>query len=242
MRSLASEPAVLGHLLICFWIIYLYLIRNQNNYKFYAIRSSLIFLFLSVTIPGSFYSAFFLFLLVILLIFELLPKWQSIPITSVSIGLAILLPSLVYFDTSFRFFYILDVIYNNPSSILEQGAMRRLLNIPISLNAGLEHGILGSGFSTESVRISQTFLGEKLFFYVSDRNMGGLVELFLRLGILSIPIFIVFFISLGFLKIENNTKLNNFFRIASMYIIFTYSSLANPIIWLIYFKILKRNN
>jgi hypothetical protein len=142
-----------------------------------------------------------------------------------------------------RVVFILQTLLENPVLLYEQGAMLRVMNVPISLYGGILHGLFGAGFgSPEVVSGSIPALpGNPFAFEVADRNLGGAVELFLRLGIGAVPLLL--FILLKTLRIGKGvcmlgtTKVRIGIPLAIVVFLtsFTYSSIGNPLIWLLFF-------
>ena len=243
VRSLTSEPAVFGHLLTVMTImVVFYAVRN--NWSINRIVIFLLFLFAAnVFLSRSFYSiSYHLFMLSLFLFFINKKAFFGLVIL-----MGIVFPAffLNFLESEIRFFHIARTLIENPLDIYEQGAMLRVLNVPISIIGSHAFGILGSGFAPlTTAQGSVPFLpANPYFFEVGDRNMGGGVELFLRLGILSIPFFVWYFYTLykisriKFFLRGREVSIGLWFAITLFLVTFTYSSIGNPMIWISFFLV-----
>ena len=244
VRSLASEPAVFGHLLTIFNLIFVILyVKIEDRKLRNAVFFTLVLLLLNVILARSAYSAgiHFIFLLTLIFVWS---KFIGL-IATYSISLLIVVIVLSLDSDDIRLIKMLQTILTNPVALYEQGAFLRVLNIPISIYGSYMHGIFGSGFDADTLVAGsfKVFDGIPYKFVVSDRNMGGTVEVYLRLGVLSLFFFLIYlgFIWKSFGKLR---KLNH--RQVSLdcwiigwifFMTFSYSSIANPIIWLAFFLI-----
>lgn len=244
VRSLASEPSVFGNLiLILSGFGMLIAARDGWPAKWFLI-SQVVFLASTVLLAQSSYAIavqFVVFLastlvisLRLFLVLCLLTMW-------VIIGFLVGIEA-----EGIRALFILQSLVQNPILLYEQGAILRVMNVPVSLYGGVLHGVFGAGFgSGNSVSGSIPALpGYPIPFEVGDRNVGGLVELFLRLGIGAVPLLSLYLqqilrisrvaVRLGADQIRLGVPLAFVIFLTS----FTYSSIGNPMVWLLFFSVL----
>ena len=243
VRSLTSEPAVFGNLLLTLNCLLVY----YGVVKKWFLRSLHVtnFTLLSATmlLSMSFYAVFYHLIAIIFFLYLTDRKLFIVSLTILGIVSVLLITTP--FSTDLRLLYILKTLIESPVSLYDQGAMLRVLNVPISIIGSIHYGPLGSGFApSHLVHGTVPFLPSLPYsFTVGDKNMGGLVELFLRLGLLSVPLLYWYFFSLYRvcrLKIileSRITRLGLWFAFVVFLVTFTYSSIGNPIIWLLFFLV-----
>lgn len=248
VRSLTGEPSHFAKLLIFFNILIVYNIlfsakkdtRKILYFKSFSISVTL--LLLSLLLAGSAYMLAIHMLVIALLLFA-----YSYVIFMLYIACAmvfiIMIPTLGLLDET-RLAYIIDTSFNSPELLLEQGAFSRLTNIILSINSSLEYGLLGAG-SQNSLGTTTIFIwpfGEYTY-VISNRYFGGVIELFLKFGLLSIPIIATYiYLVAKLLIIDKDIRLRIFFAISILILTVQDGTLVNPLPWLIFFYILKNIN
>lgn len=249
VRSLASEPAVFGNLLSIINILWVFIYTNHNKtpHGMLIVITSLFFLLVNFLLAGSFYSIFYHAIIVALLIYYV----KRYIIISISPLIGVLVFEIYYLMQSGktanigfdRFYDILLIIVNNPLQLYEQGAFLRVMNVPISIYGGLLHSIIGSGFAPSSMVYGEivAISGVPYQFSLGDRAAGGVVELFLRLGVLSLPILYWYYTILktisryGIIVDNKYVNIGKWAAISLFLLGFTYNSMANPLLWLVTF-------
>ena len=247
VRSLTSEPAVFGYTLslLNVYVVYMLTFRYRASARC-VLLMSLGLLAANLVLAASFYSVFWHFIILLALVFFLDKRLFVLASLGCFASFNLLPMAYQYFDN--RFFYIMEIALNDPLLLYEQGAFLRVLNVPISLYGGFFHGPFGSGFAppytvSGGIRI---FENAPFYFDVGDRNAGGIVEFYLRLGLLALPILWWYFCSL--LKISRLSwpigrgqfPIGRWAAISIFILSFLYNSMANPLIWLIFFLFLQK--
>jgi hypothetical protein len=90
---------------------------------------------------------------------------------------------------------IIDIAYilaYNPEAILQQGAMKRVMNISLSLNSLELFGIFGAGNNPATYYTSISTPIGTLYYVVGNRGFGGVVEFIMKFGVLSTPFIAVY--------------------------------------------------
>lgn len=231
VRSLCSEPSTFSYTLIllnCIYILIIYDIKRSNTK---IIRSSIPFVIFNLIFSQSFFGFFIHALPLILFFFKgKILKFLSTAIISLYSLKAILPVLLSYYSN--RFFYILNASVNNPILLLEEGAMKKVLNLPLSIEGGLKNKFLGLGFDSSTTN-NFTYLKGLLVIDITNKNMGGLIEIFMQLGILSLPFFIVL---LSKIYMSNDFTYPIFVFTFSVLI---YNSYGHPLNWVLIIFILS---
>ncbi|WP_305463966.1 hypothetical protein [Photobacterium leiognathi] len=197
VRSLSPEPATLGKVFNILFVLSIFLLIKDSLKLDYAkiYTVILIYLFAIGGISRSAYAFAIFLILVFPLLFIINRKLFFIFVIIAMFSLPLIATVNGYFS-EVRMFKMFDLLYNEPSMLLQQGAIRRLLNIPISINNLQYFGFFGAGNSPlryESVL--NTPIGQ-LQYTAFNRNLGGYIELVLKFGILSLPIFFIYLKSL----------------------------------------------
>lgn len=246
VKSLTPEPSVFGTLLIFLNLLYLYTYIEERGRVVTGTQLLILsivsfnLLAFSVLLIQSFF-AFFLHLLTLSILFFFIRKRYFILLFLVCIFLFALVSTMSL--GSGRFFVILDIVMNNPDFLLKQGAMARLLNIPISIIASLQNGILGVGFDASNT-VDISLFNDAYKMAVVDRNLGGFIEFFLKLGFASIPLFLILFLVFyklaGYKVFINNRSVNLGLGIvfSLAIIIINNGTMVSPIIWFTLFYII----
>ncbi|WP_254277482.1 hypothetical protein [Halomonas sp. 3H] len=198
-RSLTGEPSHLGKVITLMNVLMLYIIMKENSYGFssrlnMSFVASFLLLALSGLVARSAY-AFAVHLSVVLFFFVSVMKAKTVIRIISSISLMFIFFILLHlFDvmSGTRIEAMFLLAFNNPEALLQQGAARRVFNIPLSLNNLRYFGIFGSG-ERESVynAVLWTPIGD-LSYFANYRNLGGLIEFVMRLGVFSFPFLLVF--------------------------------------------------
>lgn len=239
VKSLTSEPSVFGALLIFLNLLFIHTYVEERGREITGKQLlnlsvvSIALLAFSVLLIQSFF-AFFLHLLTLSILVFFIRKRYFLLLFLVGVFLYALVSTMSM--GSGRFFVILDLVMNNPEYLLTQGAMARVLNIPISLIASWQNGIFGAGFdAARSVEVS-LFNGAYRVFIV-DRNLGGFIEFYLKMGVASIPLFVLLFLTLYKLSDYSIVIRNRIFKfgtataISISIIIFNNGTMVSPLIW-----------
>lgn len=236
-KSLTGEPSQFGRVIMLINVLFLFqkIVINKNvNLKKY-LYFSVVLLILNVFLSRSFY-AFALHFLIVFLFSYYVSKKYLVVFSFLSVFSLLLL--YMYIDPSSRFYIILDALATNPDFIFSQGAIRRVLNVPISIYASYQYGAFGAGFSGSNLLVSSMpFFGYDIPFAIFGRNLGGLIEYYLRLGILSLPLFSVYFLLLlkscsvkSFYKGKKNS-IGYFFAFCVFILTFLDGSPSDPMKW-----------
>lgn len=246
VRSLTGEPAVLGKIFTMLNVIVVYLIfKDSKKYSLlHVYLATVIFFALNLTISRSAYSVGIHFFLILVLLSIVNFRMFIILILCSLFGFTLLLSLAKYFE-GLRLAVVFSMLLENPQELLKQGAMRRVMNIPISINNLNYFGILGAGNSPEEyyARVITPF---GLLDYIAfNRNIGGFIEYVLKFGIFSIPIMailITFLVrTLSIKMLFNNRSYNIGFFLALAVLCLTYqdSTPAFPLSWffVLYFPV-----
>jgi hypothetical protein len=237
-RSLTGEPAHLGKVFIILNVLFLFdmCISKKSIFKpNQLIVVSVLFLLVNTLISQSFYAIFFHASILAILIFFV----DKIMFTYLSVVLATFLGFFISFindlSSDIRFVNILTLIINTPSELLNQGAIRRVFNVPLSLNNLKYFEWYGSGSDPKTfVAALNTPLGV-LHYSGLNRAYGGVIEFALKFGALSIPLFITYFfllfrISAVRIKFkEKNINIGLFFALSIFILTFQEGALAKPL-------------
>lgn len=241
VRSLTGEPSHLGkiYIILNFLLICMYARKSQQNSNFrlhfYRIFGlSLIFFILNLLLAQSAYML--VMHLLMLSGFVLLVKARFF-IMFLFLGLALIVFYLNASDDSSRISFLYDIALNNPELLMQQGAFRRLVNIPIIFNNLTFFGPLGAGASE---LVFPTSLGTPLgeYFYAArSRNLGGGFEYLLKYGLFAIPVFVFIIYRLSWIfKIYSDKALSLFLFSFLFVILFQDGSFSNPLtLYLFYF-------
>lgn len=249
-KSLTGEPSQFGRVLILINVLFLFqkiVINKHVSLKKY-LYFSVALLILNVILSRSFY-AFAIHFFIVFLFSYYVSKKYLVVFSCISVISLLLL--YIYMDPSSRFYIILDALATNPDFIFSQGAIRRVLNVPISIYASYQYGAFGAGFSGSNLLVSSLpFFSYDIPFTILGRNLGGVIEFYLRIGILSLPLFFVYFLLLlkccsikSFYKDKKNS-IGYFFALSVFILTFLDGSPSDPMKWyiLIYICLYRPNN
>ena len=193
VRSLAPEPANYGKVLA---MLNALLIFNYSKFNFkYSTNKLLIVSFVLLTIntitsQSAYAVVNHTFIFVLLLI--ILRRGRYFILYGFTLTLFAIAYYLYASETGSRILIIIEAVFTNPDLLMEQGAFRRLMNIPISVNNAFEFGVLGAGNNPERIRTSIPTIFGEFSYTASNRNLGGFIEYVLKFGVLSFPIYLIY--------------------------------------------------
>ena len=236
-KSLTGEPSQFGRVLILINVLFLFekiVVKKSVDFKKY-LYFSVVLLILNIILSRSFY-AFAIHFFIIFIFSYFVAKKYLFLFSLLSIQGIILL--YIYIDPSSRFFIIMDALATNPDFIFNQGAIRRVLNVPISIYASYQYGGFGAGFSGSNLLVSSLpFFGYDIPFALLGRNLGGVIEYYLRIGILSIPLYFAYFFlilrccSIKALYKGRKSSIGHFFAVCAFILTFLDGSPSDPMKW-----------
>ncbi|CAK4070525.1 hypothetical protein [Vibrio sp. 16] len=194
VRSLTGEPAHFGKILIIINVFFVLVYAVEKNFIFsrhdvnYIMWISFLLFVANLLVPRSFYSAFNHFLVWFFLTLFLKPRLAfGILLCLLFVGLY-LGASIFIYESDVRLLNILKYMLYEPQRLLEFGAFRRVMNIPLTFYNLSYFGPFGAGDSGFSTYASfQTPLGE-LRYNVFGRLYGGVLEYLLKFGVFSLPV------------------------------------------------------
>lgn len=238
VRSLAPEPADYGKVLATLNILLIFSF-SKFNYKYSTNKlltySFVLLLVNAITSQSAYAVVYHTFIFLLLLV--VLRRGRHF----ILYGSILVLLGISYYlyasETGSRILIILQAVFTNSELLMEQGAFRRLMNIPININNALEFGIFGAGNSTERIPTSIPTIFGEFSYLASNRNLGGFIEYVLKFGVLSIPIFLFYFYMLFEIALVKTTIENETYRIGLWLsiVLFMYSiqdgSPNNPLTW-----------
>jgi hypothetical protein len=249
VRSLTGEPTAFGKVItllnvLSVFVIYRGDISRKNRA---ALIVSVVLFIASALLSRSAYAlaihAFMIFNLVFLI-----NKSFFFIFSVILLFLLSSLMSYLHLYSDIRVLNILNQLLTQPDILLQQGAMRRVFNIPISLNNLQYFGYLGAGNSPMFYNaVLPTPIGD-LKYMAFNRNLGGIVEFILKFGLLSIPIiFVYFYMCSKILLIKyfvngKKIRIGIYLVLALLLLAFQDSSPIQPLSWfiLIYFYLCRR--
>jgi len=225
VRSLASEPSTLGYTLALLNALMLLRAKQDKRSKVFLV--SLLFLFVNAFISRSAWAIFIHIMPIWLFLFF---KWKKFFL--MSIGIAPLLVALIANSTDeVRLFYLFNALLKNPELLMAEGAMKKVLNVPISLLLGATNGMLGMSYLGNLKELNIILPGG--YFFVErfgNKNMGGVLEFWIQLGLFSTPI-------LYFLVLTIKRCLSLSYSLMPILILcftfFIYNSIGHPLPWII---------
>ena len=225
VRSLASEPSTLGYTLALLNALMLLRAKQDKRSKVFLV--SLLFLFVNAFISRSAWAIFIHIMPIWLFLFF---KWKKFFL--MSIGIAPLLVALIANSTDeVRLFYLFNALLKNPELLMAEGAMKKVLNVPISLLLGATNGMLGMSYLGNLKELNIMLPGG--YFFVErfgNKNMGGVLEFWIQLGLFSTPI-------LYFLVLTIKRCLSLSYSLMPILILcftfFIYNSIGHPLPWII---------
>ena len=241
VRSLTGEPSDFGRIILVFnfLLVFQFLIVDKSKSVSWCFWSSIFLLALNVVLTQSFYAAAFHFAFLCLFVFFFSFKHAIFLLIFTGLGIGLLLPLM----GGGRFALIYTALFEDFDLILQQGAFSRVVNVPISIVGGLLHGPFGAGVSDRVVSGTLDFGLFSYGFEVGERSLGGVVEYFLRFGVISLPVFMIYFyfvFSVAKVRVYlgRNRYLAGLFGSIMMFCLsFLDGSPANPLTWLCFFYV-----
>ena len=200
-RSLAAEPNQFGQIIIMLYIFIIYLIHKRyengeitkKSVNTLYSRYSILLIFSLVILCRS-ATALLYFLLIALLLGVHLRLWAQL--IKFFIGGALVLSFGLTLLEESRLTVVLISLVTDPDFILRQGAFARFYNLPITIAAAVQNLPFGTGVENSIGRevTVWTPLGNYTT-YVASRTLGGISELLLNHGFLSIlSLFTIFWL------------------------------------------------
>lgn len=198
VRSLTGEPAALGKVFSTLNVLYVLtlLLSDAPKRKYRIFVGSILFFLATLLISRSAYAIGIHFSLLSLLVFVLDKRiFYTFFLFSIIILVFIASFLVTYFESiqEIRAVSLFIALLNEPQVLLNQGAMRRVMNIPISINNLTLFGWVGSGNSSDVFKSSIWTPFGTLYYEAGARAIGGFVEFLLRFGLFSIPIMLLYF-------------------------------------------------
>jgi|SRR5690554_604187 len=197
VRSLTSEPSALGKVFTSLNVLYVFVSvwRRPKTGEGELLGVSLLFFLVSALLARSAY-ALSMHLFLILILWSLLSFRTFVVAGVIAVASAMLFGTLLFLFAQqvegVRALSLLVAISSDPDFVLSQGAMRKVFNIPITIDSLRFFGLAGSGNSGESYFSSVWTPWGALDYEVRARALGGFVEFLLRFGMFGLPIFILY--------------------------------------------------
>ena len=198
-RSLTGEPAQFGEIITILYILLLHSLQKNLQKgeitknilsKKYTQYSILLFLCLMILCRSA--TSLFYFTVIAFVLGVYLRLWPQLMKFIIGGGIVIALGILFLAES--RLTVVLINLASDPDFILKQGAFARIYNLPITIAAAIENFPFGTGVQSHlghSVTV-WTPLGDYTI-YVKSRTLGGIMELLLNYGLLSIFALLVVF-------------------------------------------------
>ncbi|HIF9339305.1 TPA: hypothetical protein ACX6RO_003429 [Photobacterium damselae] len=251
VRSLAAEPAGLGRIFLILNVLYLFCIHTNKKDKIIDSKNyfftCLIFLYGTIVLSRSAY-AIMLHILILYLYLLFVNKKLFFIFTLVGFVFFISIKVISGVYPDIRALSMFNDLINQPSILLGQGAMRRVLNIPITINNLSFYGIWGASNNPNMYWDTiVTPIGE-LKYLVHNRNMGGFIEFFLKFGVISIPFYCCYFFAIFKILIAKGVEYNGnkylgcFFCISVFIITIQDTSPVLPLTWFVFIYIYYYSN
>ena len=198
-RSLTGEPSQFGEIITILYILLLHsLQKNRQNgeinksilSKKYTLYSILLLLTLTILCRSA--TALFYFIIIAFVLGVYLRLWPQL--IKFIIGGGIVVGLGILFLAESRLTMVLINLASDPDFILKQGAFARIYNLPITIAAAFENFPFGTGVESRLGHFVTVWtpLGDYTI-YVKSRTLGGIMELLLNYGLLSIFAFVVVF-------------------------------------------------
>jgi len=191
-RSLTGEPSQFGEIITILYILLLHSLHksfqhgeiNRNilskKYTQYSIL-----LLLSLTILCRSATALFYFIVIAFVLGAYLRLWPQL--MKFIVGGVVVVALGILFLAESRLTVVLINLASDPDFILKQGAFARIYNLPITVAAAFENLPFGTGVESHFGHFVTVWtpLGDYTI-YVKSRTLGGIMELLLNYGLLSI--------------------------------------------------------
>jgi len=238
VRSLTGEPAHLGKIfsLLNILLIFLYInVRITHDIKKKLICITIFLFLVNTTISRSAYAILFHSFIVAFLLFFLYRKFFYFFMILLLISGVLFISILLNVESDIRFIKLFIAVFNNSEYLLEQGAIKRLFNIPMILNNLSYYDWYGAGMSPNSEMSSIPSPFGRFEYLVHNRGYGGYFEYVLKFGVFSIPITLIVFHFLNEIRkivVTINGKnyyLGYFFSITLFIFLFQDGTPVNPL-------------
>lgn len=193
MMSLTGEPSHFGKTLTILNVLFVFksLVDGEKGQSYRSLQLITITLFiLNCFLSQSFYACFFHFVCLIGVSYILNRRATYLFMALMLFGLVSAISFLAIIFPEARIAQIANLLITNPELILEQGAIVRALNVPLTFVNLSYFGLWGTGNSS-LIFLGQIDLGVGVLEYsILNRLYGGFVEYVLKMGVLSIPLII----------------------------------------------------
>lgn len=193
MMSLTGEPSHFGKVITILNILFVFksLVDKEKGYNYVSLQWFTIILFiLNCLICQSTYACFFHFICMIGIFYILNRRLAYIFMALVFFGSVSVITFLSLTFPEARIAQILNLLLTNPEMLLQQGAIVRLLNVPLTFVNLSYFGLWGSGNSSLVFSGQVDLVAGVLEYVVWNRLYGGFIEYVLKMGVLSIPLVI----------------------------------------------------
>lgn len=207
MMSLTGEPQHFGKIITILNVLYAFkvLVKGEPTFRNHGlIKISVILFVLNCMLSQSFYACFFHLLCLAAITYIINRKLAIMAVGLLVFSTISLIGILELAFPELRIVNIFVSLINNPEILLTQGAMLRVLNVPLSINNLEYFGMWGSGNSPDLFITQVDLWIGSLQYTASNRLFGGAVEYILKMGLLSIPIimgYIYMIVSIGRVKL-----------------------------------------
>jgi len=193
MMSLTGEPSHFGKVITILNVLFVFksLVDEEKGHNYGSLQWFTITLFiLNCLISQSTYACFFHFICLIGIFYILNRRLAYVFMALVFFGSVSTITFLNLMFPEARIAQILNLLLTNPEMLLQQGAIVRFLNVPLTFVNLSYFGLWGSGNSS-LVFSGQVDLAVGVLEYVIwNRLYGGFIEYVLKMGVLSIPLVI----------------------------------------------------
>lgn len=238
VRSLASEPSNFGKLItgLNILLIFFFLRDGKKSSIQNSINVSFLLVFLNAILAQSAYSVGF-HLIFIFIYMLCLRKAKYLFWYGGFLGILFIGYEILLYGLESRLIKIFSALFNNPEFLMQQGAFKRLMNVPISIKNISFYGFLGAGNNPSTYYSSIYVIIGEYKYLASNRNLGGFIEYFLKFGLFSTPFYMVYTVILYRISrvktFINNRKYNIgiFLSLALFIYSFQDGSPVNPITW-----------
>jgi hypothetical protein len=193
MMSLTGEPSHFGKVITILNILFVFksLVDKEKGYNYVSLQWFTITLFiLNCLICQSTYACFFHFICMIGIFYILNRRLAYVFMALVFFGSVSVITFLSLTFPEARIAQILNLLLTNPEMLLQQGAIVRLLNVPLTFVNLSYFGLWGSGNSSLVFSGQVDLVAGVLEYAVWNRLYGGFIEYVLKMGVLSIPLVI----------------------------------------------------
>jgi hypothetical protein len=195
MMSLTGEPSHFGKVITILNLLYVFnsLTSEQKNFNNYSLLFvSIFFFFLNASLSQSFYAVAIHLVCLIGIFYILNRAFTYILLASLVFWFASIITYLSVVYPDLRIIAVATDLILNPESLLMQGAMVRVMNIPLTLVTLSNFGFWGSGNSS-IIFTNQIDLGIGILEHTAtNRLFGGFIEYILKMGVLSAPLVIAY--------------------------------------------------